>query len=162
MHLEMSMLSAASKSVRFACTTLAVLACGNPVGTVTDLRVDLRLEPSVVRAGESMTASLVINNPTGDTIRLVSGSSCIATLDVLVDGQRLDMQGTGFGCLAVITTFHIAAGDSLTRTFGLVTWLREPRAPWRYIEPLPPGVYRLRAAMQVDLPDQEHEFLVTQ
>jgi hypothetical protein len=150
------------KRVRFAFTTLALLACGNPVGTADDLRVDFRLEPSAVRAGDSMTASLAINNSTGDTVRLVSRSSCVATLDVLVDEERVDMQGTGFGCFAVITTFLIPPGDSLTRSFGLVMWLREHRAPWRYIEPLPPGVYRLRAAIKVELPDQEREFRVTQ
>jgi hypothetical protein len=149
------------KPVRSAFTALAVLGCGNPVGTVDDVRVDFRLEPSVVRAGDSMTVSLVINNPTGDTVRLVSRSSCVATIDVLVDDERLDMQGTGFGCLAVITTFLIPPGDSLTRTFDLVAWLRENRAPWRYIDPPPPGVYQLQAAMHVELPDQEREFRVT-
>jgi hypothetical protein len=63
--------------------------------------------------------------------------------------------------LAVITTFLIPPGDSLTRTFDLVAWLRENRAPWRYIDPPPPGVYQLQAAMHVELPDQEREFRVT-
>lgn len=148
-------------------TTIAVslcslLACTEPTGTVDDLRVDFRITPAAVQAGDSMRARLVIVNPTRDTISLHSGSSCVATLDALKDGNRLDMEGTAFGCLTVVMTFPIPPRDSLTRTFNLVARLREDKSPWRYIVPPPPGVYRLRAAMQVQLPDAHVQFEVRQ
>jgi len=138
-----------------------LLACSEPIGTVSDLRTGFRIEPSVVRAGDSMVAKLVITNPTDDSIRISSGSSCVTTLDALRDDRRLDLQGTAFGCLTVVTTFVIPPRDSLVRVFDLVAMLREDQSPWRYVNPPPVGAYQLRAAMEVNLPDQYVAFQVT-
>lgn len=132
---------------------LPFVACSETTGTVSDLRVEFHFDTNSVRAGDPMVATLVITNPTRDTIRVSSGSSCVATLDALRAGERVDLQGTAFGCLTVISTFAIPPRDSLVRTFDLIAMLREDHSPWRYVVPPPPGTYRLRANMQVGLPD---------
>ena len=139
-----------------------LLGCSEPVGTVADLRVDFRVQPTSVQAGDSMLATLTIANPTADTITLRSGTSCVTTLDALKDGQRVDIQGTQFGCYDIVTPFRIAPHDSLVRAFDLVALVLEAQSPWQYVEPPAPGSYQLRAAMQVNLPDQYVDFQVGQ
>jgi hypothetical protein len=136
-------------------------ACSEPTGTVDDLRIGFSVQASVVRAGEPLIAKLVITNPTRDTIKVSSGSSCVATLDAVRNNERVDLQGTAFACLTVVTTFAIPPRDSLVRNFALVAMLREGQSPWRYVVPPEPGIYQLRAAMQVGLPDEYVAFEVT-
>ena len=144
---------------------LAVLAfagaCAEPVGTISDLRVDFRVQPSAVASGDSLIARLTIINPTDDSIKLFSGSSCVTTLDAFRDNTRVDLRGTAFGCRTVVSTFVIPPRDSLVMTFDLVAMLREQQPPWQYVTPPPPGIYQLRAAMQVGMPDQFASFEVT-
>jgi hypothetical protein len=137
-----------------------LLGCSEPVSTVGGLRVDFRLRPAVVQPGELMLATLTITNPTADPVTLTSGSACVTTLDALKDGQRVDIQGTQFGCYLMTSAYRIAPHDSLVREFDLVAMAREAQPPWRYVDPPAPGSYRLRAAMEVNLPDQNVDFRV--
>lgn len=139
---------------------LPLVACADAVGTVDDLRVAFRVQPTVVQNGDSMVARLAIVNPTADTITLSSGSGCVITLDVLKDGQRVDMEGSTWACTTAVTYFRIAPRDSLVSAHDLVALLREDQSPWRYVKPPASGVYQVRAAMQVNLPDEYAEFQV--
>jgi hypothetical protein len=145
----------------FLASTVLILACTDPIGTIHDLRIDFRVVPNIVEAGDSMTAKLVIINPAANSVTISSGSSCVATLDALSNEQRVDLDGTAFGCLAVVSYFVIPPRDSLVRTFVLVAMLREQQSPWRYVIPPPSGLYHMRARVQVGLPDQTVDFQVT-
>jgi hypothetical protein len=138
----------------------SVVACRQATGTADDLRIGFTVQGITVRPGDPMLARLVITNPTSDTIAVSSGDSCVATLDALRDGERVDLQGTAFGCLTVISNFRIPPGDSIVREFDLVAMLRENQSPWRYVVPPQPGTYRLRADMHVHLPDEYVTFEV--
>jgi hypothetical protein len=137
-----------------------LIACAEPVGTIGDLRISFRVTPNVVQAGDSMTAKLVVINPTANSVTISSGSSCVATIDALHNEQRVDLKGSGFGCLTVVSYFVVPARDSLVTTFHLEAMLQEQQAPWRYVIPPPAGSYQLRALVQVRLPDQYAEFQV--
>ena len=142
-----------------ACGALLV-GCAEPPTTVDDLIIDFRLSPSSAHPADSLQARLVVSNPTERSITLSSGSSCVATLEARKDGQRVDLEGTAFGCFTVTSYFEIAPHDSLVATFPLVAMLRADQAPWGYVVRPPAGVYRVQARMHVGLSDPTADFQV--
>ena len=136
------------------------MSCAEPPTTVNDLVIDFRLSRTSAHPSESLEARLVILNPTKRSITLTSGDSCLAVLDATKDGQRVNLAGTAWGCLTVITHFEIAPRDSLVRTFALSATLRQDSAPWGYVVPAPPGTYRVQARVPNGLPHPTAELQV--
>ena len=134
---------------------VAHLAAGCAGSTDVDAPpdADFVVIPAQVQSGDSLQARLVIRNPSSDTLRLASGSSCVATLAATFGGEQVPLEGTLFGCLAVVTSFPIAPGDSLVRVFDL-------RARLHGVGGAPSGTYQLTAVMQVQLADIERTFVV--
>lgn len=145
-------------------TWLAVVASlysGAPAEHQDLLTVDVTVTPSVVSPGDSLLVTLTIANPTPSPIRLGSGDSCVALPVVYADGKRVAWEGTGLGCLTVVSTFTVPGGGTLTREFSLVAFLQEETAPWDYSVPPPPGTYDLVMEMHVQLADVVQEIVVT-
>lgn len=116
--------------------------------------------PTVVRSGDSLRATLTIRNETSDTVRLTSGYGCIAFLHVLSDTTRVPMHGTQFGCTAATRTFVIPPREALVESYDLLAVIQSSQPPYAYL-PAPPGVYRLRADLNVPrLADPETQFTV--
>lgn len=143
-----------------AVTGASVVACSTPLTTLDDLIVRFEVSPGTVRSSDSFEARLVIANPTDRAITLSSGSSCVATLEALRDGQHVDLAGTAFGCFAVVSHFELRPHQQLERTFPLVALLQADQAPWNYVIHPPPGPYEVRARLQVGLPDRTAAFHV--
>jgi hypothetical protein len=138
------------------------LACGcsEPVGP-GGLVATLRVRPDTVAAGDTFHVVVTIQNPTVHPVTLYSGSSCLVLPYVLRGGQGQRFAGTGLGCLAVMSSFPLAAGDSLRRDFTLVAMMEDTVAPpYGYTATPPVGSYVVRAEMQVALPNLEAPLVV--
>jgi hypothetical protein len=154
-----SMIATKLRPFLAACAAL-LASCTEPPTTVNDLVIDFTLSHASVHPSESLEARLVISNPTNRSITLTSGDSCIADLEATTDGQRVELAGTAYGCLTVVTYFEIAPHDSLVQTFPLAASLPQHQAPWGYVVPAPAGIYRVRARMASGLPDPTAELQV--
>ncbi len=145
-------------------TWLAVVAglcCSTPAEPQDLLTVDVTVTPSVVSPGDSLLVTLTIANPTLSPIQLGSGDSCVALPVVYADGERVEWEGTGLACLAVLSEFTVPGRGDLTREFSLVAFLQEETAPWDYTVPPPAGTYDLVMDMHVQLADVVREIVVT-
>ena len=80
---------------------------------------------------------------------------------VYADGERVEWEGTGLACLAVVSVFTVPGNGRLTREFSLVAFLQEETAPWDHTAPPPPGTYDLVMEMHVELADVVREIVVT-
>lgn len=137
-------------------TLLLGTACADftgPSEAVLDgIEVRLGVEEASLAAHDSLTARLSIYNTGVDTLRLSSGSSCLAVTAVYHHMQRMDLRGTSRGCLAVDRSFVIPPGESLDDHWVLRATTRDGGAP-------PSGEYLLRLYFNVDgLPDLRHGF----
>lgn len=137
-------------------TLLFATACAEftgPSEAVLDgLEVRLEVDEASLAAHDSLTARLSIYNTGVDTLRLSSGSSCIAVTAVYHQMQRMDLRGTSHGCLAVDRSFVVAPGESLEDHWVLGATKRDGSAP-------PTGEYLLRLYFNVDgVPDLRHGF----
>jgi hypothetical protein len=89
-----------------------------------------------------------------DTIRLSSGSSCIAFTGVYHQMQRVDLRGASQSCLTVGRSFVIPPGESLDDHWVLRAVTHDGRPPR-------PGHYVLRLYFNVDgVPDVRHGFQI--
>jgi hypothetical protein len=135
-------------------------ACSDPVGP-GGLVATLLVRPDTVAAGDTFHVAVTIENPTAHLVTLYSGSSCVVLPNVLRGGQGQRFAGTGLGCLAVTSSFPLAAGDSLRRDFALVAMMEDTLAPpYGYTVTPPVGSYVVRAEMQVALPNLEAPLVV--
>ena len=136
-----------------ACSAF-IISCSQLPTTPDDLLVNFRITPATARPGDTIEAEIVITNPTDRRVTLSSGSSCVATLEALKDDQRIDLEGTAFQCLTVVSYFQIEPHQRLVLTFPLVAMLGNTKPPWGYTDRPPSGVYRIKARMQVGLTDR--------
>ena len=162
MNISYSCRRMTSPTVITCLAVVASLGCGTPTDPRDVLTVDLTATPSSIGSGDSLLVTLTIVNPTISPIQLASSDSCVALPGVYSAGERLLWDGTGLGCLDVLSTFTVPALGVLTRQFPLVAFLEESTAPWDYVVPPTPGMYDLVMSMHVLLPDIERQFVVTQ
>ena len=142
---------------------VGALSCDStPNDPANELDVELEVAPLVVSPAEAMTVKLILRNPTSDLLALGSGDSCVALPEVWSGTTKLQWEGTGLGCLSVVSSFEIPADDSLLVEYELQALLQEDQAPWDYVIPPPPGTYRVVMDMHVDLPNIEREFEVVE
>ncbi len=161
MNISYSCRNPTRASVTTWLAVVASLCCSAPTDSQDLLAVDVTVTPNVVRPGDSLLVTLTIVNPTPLPIRLGSGDSCVALPVVYADGERVAWEGTGLGCLTVMSTFDVPGGGTLTREFPLVAFLQEETAPWDYSVPPPPGTYELVMDMHVQLADVVRGIVVT-
>src|SRR4051794_41458055 len=103
------MIASKVKIVIVVCSAL-LAACTDPTG-IDDLAVELTLSRASVHPSEPLEARVVVTNPTARSITLTTSDSCPATLEATKDGQRVELAGTAYGCLTVISHFEIAPHD---------------------------------------------------
>ena len=123
---------------------LVASACLDSAGP-EDLVQSFVVEPATVRAGDSFQAVLTVVNPTGKAVTVTAGQSCFAGVHVYRGGERLDFEGSTWGCFQVVRDFEVPPRDSLTFPYDLVAMIREDVAPWEYVVPPMPGTYQGRA-----------------
>ena len=157
------------RAASFAATAAIFLwaGCREPGPTpaaqvIGNVEHTLTVVPTTVGPGDSFRAILTLRNEASDTLRLVSGATCIAFLHVLKDATRLPMQGSDFGCAGMLQTFIIAPREALVQAYDLVAMLKSSSdSAYQYTVRPSAGVYRLRAELLVDgLADPEAAFTV--
>lgn len=133
-------------SVRPLATLLALFAagCGPEPLSFGSLTLRLDVQPAQVSAADTFTVRLVVRNVGVQDTALTSGCS-VPTFFGLDGPAGVVYPAPGFGCLTVVTTFRIAAGDSLTMTRKFVA-----RDTGKLGYPaLPPGEYVLFTDWQI-------------
>ncbi len=144
------------------CLPLIALAVGGCADTLTPegLVATFDVHPDIVRAGDSVSASITVHNITGDSLTISSGTGCMAFLRAYRDLRRVIVKGSNYGCLTYGWAIPIGPRDSVTEVHGLVALLLEEKAPWTYVVPPAPGVYTLQAVMNIPFPDMQTHFVV--
>jgi hypothetical protein len=102
------------------------------------IRARLSLDRTEVERTRSLVARLTLTNTRGQTATWTSGAGCLAFLGVYRGARRYPFRGTDFACLAVVSTWAIAPGDSLVREWVLQAQTTDGT-------PLPAGEYVLEA-----------------
>ena len=108
--------------------------CSEATSPADDIVVKWTLSSAVVGAHDSVAATLILRNSGQTPVALVSSCTSIGSLDVALDGRRVDVRGAGAGCLTAMTRYTIPPRDSLMRVFQL-------KAETELGQPLRPGVY---------------------
>jgi Intracellular proteinase inhibitor len=113
---------------------------------VPAVKSQLTVEPTQVRAGETVRLAVTVVNPQADTVVLEFGGDCGVTYMVMDSTSRVVDSGGGEDpCLAPGTGRLVLAPGA--------TW--DARAEWRASraggDPLPPGAYSVAAILE------EHE-----
>ena len=98
-----------------ASLTLFLAGCAGEPLAVGSVSLRLDVQPSEVSPDDSFTVRLVIRNTGFRDTTLVSACS-VPTFIGLQGPAGVVYPAPGFGCLTVITSFKIAAGDSLVMT----------------------------------------------
>lgn len=125
------------RTILCVASLVALAACSSepagplPLHTVLDglptgLDVQFRVTPETVRQQQSFDTRLEITNTTGETVNVITANSCLAVPNVLRGNIRVPVQGSLWGCFAVVTTHTFAPGE--TRT---ITW---PMSATQYAE----------------------------
>jgi hypothetical protein len=70
-------------------------------------------EPREVERTHPLVARLTLTNTRRQPAAWTSGASCLAFLGVYRGAGRYPFRGTDYACLAVVSTWTIAPGDSL-------------------------------------------------
>ena len=85
-----------------------------------DLELTTALSAYRVAAGDPVTMTGRLTNVGDETMELTFGSACVIAPRVLATTTGADIT-PGFGCAQVVTAVELAAGESTTRTWVLVT-----------------------------------------
>lgn len=145
---------------RFPLLLIFLTAClfGDSVGPseadAFGLHLRLTIQPDSIRAGDSFSPRISIENPTSDSVTLTSSAGCIAFVGVYAGNDRHgEFEGTNFACTAAITNFVVPPHDSI-----ITVWpLRAGDADG----PAQSGRYKFRVGFNVGvLPLLEREFVV--
>ena len=135
------------------CVTLA-LGCGDLGGIAAELSRSLVVIPDTVAPGDSLRVVLTLGNPTAQAASFTGLYACPAFLYVVRDATEVELDGSKFSCPSTVTRFRIAPRDSLTVIYPMTASVRAPGTPDPYT-PAPVGTYRLRADLNMSLPDLE-------
>ncbi|HXV86167.1 MAG TPA: hypothetical protein VD793_05695 [Gemmatimonadales bacterium] len=115
--------------------------------------------PDTVGPGDSVRVVLNLVNPTAQAVSFTGLYSCPAFIVVVRDAAEVELQGSKFACPAALTQFRIPAQDSLTVTYEMIARVRAVGSADSFTL-APPGVYRLRADLNMSLPDMEASITV--
>lgn len=143
--------------------TVVLAACESATGLTDGISLEASITPAVVVAGDSMVATLRLENMGGSTAELVA-FGCLALPVVLKDGIEMDWDGTSPACGTESWPLTIPSGGERVFTFALHAWLKGVTG--QYDVPPEPGAYRLRFDVTAGLPsgnalpDREVEFVV--
>jgi hypothetical protein len=140
------------------CTVLSV-HCLDVNGIEEELERSFTVEPGTMRPGDSLQAVLTISNPTLRSASLTGQYACPAFLYTFRGDTEVELEGTRFACPAAFTRFRIEALDTLRVRYRLVARVRAPGSSDPYT-PAPVGTYRLKADLNMSLPDLEAAFAV--
>ena len=115
----------------------------NPATAVVEPGLVVRLTaPDTVAVGEAFAVRFAVQNPTGEAIDLTTSSSCLMEPVIMgTGGRRIPFEGATVGCLAVVTTHTIPAGEALVRTYNMRAAVSMPEGN----EPVWPGRYTVQA-----------------
>jgi hypothetical protein len=92
----------------------------SPHEVVVDaVRARLSLDRTEIERTHPFVARLALTNPGSAPATWTSGASCLAFLDVYRDEKRYSFRGTDYACLAVVSSWEIAPGDSLVHEWTL-------------------------------------------
>lgn len=151
--------SGAVAAVAIGCNEATVDS--NAVG-VRHLQPSLSVNPGTVNPGMPFSATVILTNPLQDTVRFETPTSCLALLWVLQGEDTVGMKGTSvsYGCRAAVTPYTVPPGEALVQVFDLAALLQWDVSPWLYVVSPSPGEYRLRASLDVEIPDLEQDFTV--
>jgi hypothetical protein len=83
------------------------------------IRARLSLDRTGVERTHSLVARLTLTNTRRQEATWTSGASCLAFLGVYRGAERYPFRGTDYACLAVVSTWTIAPGDSLVSEWVL-------------------------------------------
>jgi len=128
-----------------------VAGCDDPVvGPKNDATAEvdgltLRLSaPDTVAVADSFEVRFVVQNRSAGDVTVKTPNSCLV-LPRVTDGvgERVPLKGTGIGCLTVITTHEIDAGETIGRSFDVEAALFTSEGE----EPVSPGRYTLQARL---------------
>src|SRR5688572_16598716 len=129
-----------------------VTSCEEPVTAPASPRLSFTVTPATVAPGDSFVVEFTLQNPTRQTLTVTSGSGCLFFLQVTRVAEPVSVRGLSYGCLAVVTTFHV-------KPFGSLKVVRHAVADERtgvgVSSPLPVGQYKIQTIMLAPLPDQE-------
>ncbi len=100
--------------------------------------------PDEVQIGESFEVIYSLTNHTPENVEVTTPHSCLVLPAVYEfsgsdKGERVPFRGSMMGCLTVVTTHTIPAGDSLELTFEI-----EAKFGSSKDEPVDPGTYVIR------------------
>ena len=142
-------------------TLLGVGACeSDPTVPAVDLvTVSIELSAPAVSPGDTLLVTLVLDNPTDEDVVFSSPTGCLAFPSVHKDGASLGWDGTNPGCLAAPGRYPVPAHGRLVREYDIRVPSDQNEYP--YLVAPAPGTYQMRLDLQVALPDQRVDFLVT-
>lgn len=139
--------------------SLVIVSCGLETTGPTSfeaegLEIQTRVEPATIPAGDSAEIAVVFRNVTDSSIHVGTAMGCPFFLTVLDrnSGDRVYMEGTGYGCLAVISGFEVPAADSVVR--------RQPVIARVNGSPMMHGHYKAHLDFTTGAPDLEVAFEV--
>ena len=130
------------------------LQCADLGGVVGELNRSFLVIPDTVAPGDSLRVVLRLGNPTARAVSFTGLYACPAFLFVVRDATEVELQGSKFDCPPAITQFRIDPLDSLTVIYHMKASVRTPGTSNPYV-PAPAGTYRLRADLNMSLPDME-------
>lgn len=126
---------------------------GGEAKVLHGLEVSITVEPGEVRQHEPFVVTLRVANPTSDTVRIVTAHGCLAVPNLILDGRRVPFEGTGWGCIAVLTTHTFAPGEVLSEAWDMRAALYAEHPGDVRGAPAPRGLYRVQA--EFDTPVEE-------
>ena len=138
----------------------ASLQCSDLGGIVDELSRSFVVTPGTVAPGDSLRAVLTLHNPTGRSVSLTGLYACPAFLFAKRDAVEIELEGSKFDCPPAATNFRIASRDALVVNYHLKAAVRTPGTSGPYTAAAA-GTYRLRADLNMSLPDMEATFTVT-
>ena len=129
-----------------------VAGCQEPVTPATLPEHSFTITPDRVAPGDSFVVEFTLQNRTPRALTVTSGASCLFFLQVTSASEPVSIPGLSYGCLAVVTTFHVPPFGSLRVVRHAVA---DARSGVGAGSPLPAGEYRIHTIMLAPLPDQE-------
>lgn len=125
-----------------------------PDGLPTGLAVQFEVDPGEVEQSAEFTARLRVTNVTADTVRVVTGDSCLATLNVLRHGKRVPFRWSDRACLMMVTTHTFAPGATTIINWPLRAELYAEQDGDAEGAPAPKGRYIVRAEFHTATPGE--------
>lgn len=113
---------------------------GATSATVDDLEVHL-FAPDTVAVADSFEVRVALQNRTKNDASVTTPGSCLVTPGIFdEEGERTGFRGSVIGCLAVVTTHEIPAGEVVELAFDVEAALYTRDGD----EPVSPGAYTVR------------------